>query len=276
MADPTTHALFMMGHGSVSKTGRRQLLDLIELIRQRWQGPVTGGFIEFAEPEMYSEMDRLLASDPRKVTIVPVILLPAGHLKDDAAKLANYARKRRPDVAFTLASDLGTLGELIALARLRIQETAPTPNTSALLVVGRGASDPGANAELFAISRLIAETSATTLVDTSFISLATPSVPEGLDRLTRLGATSIIVSPYFLFHGTLLDRIRDQATHWSTSTGVAVTICGELGVHRLLVEALWLRIKEAGGQTLRTSCDLCIYRDPSLIRRSLPKPPDLG
>ncbi len=45
------------------------------------------------------------------------------------------------------------------------------------------------------------------LVETCFWSITGPSLAQGLQRCAALGARRVVVLPYFLFHGILLQRI---------------------------------------------------------------------
>ena len=260
----TTSGLMFMGHGTTSLRGQAQFFELVALAEQRFDGPVRGGFIELAQPSMYAAIDELAAQGVDELIIAPVVLLPAGHLKDDAAQLTIYARDRWPELTVRLASDLGTATELLDCFNQRI-EALDTP-ADAILVVGRGSSDPSANAELHAITRLIAERRGFPTTNTAFVSLAPPDVISGLTILAQLGAQSIVVAPYFLFHGVLLDRIEDQARTWASAHQSTVVISDELGPDPLVLDTLWLRIQEAQGDKARTNCDTCLYRTREAIK----------
>lgn len=250
-----------MGHGTRSPAGQQEFLELVDMARARFDGPVAAGFIELAEPTLATALKEITALPIARLVIAPVILLPAGHLKDDGAELARAARRARPDLDVVLASDLGTSLELIECLDRRITEVA-RPD-SALLVVGRGATDPAANAELCKIARLVAEGRGLPLTDTAFVSLAPPDVPAGLARLVQLGASSVVVSPYFLFQGDLLARIASQARAFASDVGIAVEVARHLGPDRLVLDALWRRIAEAEGHEVRTNCDTCHWRRPT-------------
>jgi sirohydrochlorin cobaltochelatase len=84
-----------------------------------------------------------------------------------------------------------------------------------VVLVGRGATDPDANAEVAKTARLLLEGRGIGTVETAFISLAEPSVPAGLDRARRLGFSRVVVLPWFLFAGVLPDRIRTQTAEWA-------------------------------------------------------------
>jgi sirohydrochlorin cobaltochelatase len=82
--------------------------------------------------------------------------------------------------------------------------------------------------------------------------------------LKSLGAKTIGVVPYFLFHGVLIDRIRSQAQEWSKNSGVPVTTTPAFGPDERLISAIDLRVRQAVDGSAMSSCDLCCYRDSSL------------
>jgi sirohydrochlorin ferrochelatase len=131
----------------------------------------------------------------------------------------------------------------------------------AVVLVGRGSSDPDANADLYKVGRLLDDSRGLGMVEPAFVSLARPSVTDALDRCRRLGATTVAVVPYFLFTGLLVDRIERQARAWAEShPDVEIAVGRELGpderVGRLVLE----RYDEASTGGAVMNCDCCIYR----------------
>jgi len=90
------------------------------------------------------------------------------------------------------------------------------------------------------------------MVEPAFVSLAQPSVAEGLERCRRLGAKRIVVLPYFLFRGVLPDRIIAQATGYDVAP--VIGDCDELA--DLVLE----RHAEAVAGDIRMNCDTCVHR----------------
>ncbi len=134
-------------------------------------------------------------------------------------------------------------------------------SSRAVLLVGRGSTDPDANADLYKVARLLQDSRGLGMVEPAFVSLARPSVTDGLDRCRRLGATSVAVVPYFLFTGLLVDRIGQQARAWAeVHPDTAVAVGSELGpdhrVARLVIE----RYDEARAGGAFMNCDCCMYR----------------
>jgi sirohydrochlorin ferrochelatase len=262
-APSSTSALMLVGHGSRSAHGVAEYWRLAaELQRIAPALDVGCGFIELAEPDLDTGFDALVARGAGSVVAVPLVLLGASHLKADGPDAMARARRRHPGVHFAYARALGIHPALLALAETRVREAvAPAdPARTHVVLVGRGSSDPDANADLYKVARLLWDGRGFAGVEPAFVSLAPPSVPEALERCRRLGARRIAVVPYFLFTGVLVQRIGAQARAWATGTGVDVVVGRHLGAVEPVARLVLERRREAleGGALM--NCDLCIYR----------------
>jgi sirohydrochlorin cobaltochelatase len=147
----------------------------------------------------------------------------------------------------------------------------PAPDgPTAVLLVGRGSTDPDANAEVHKVARLFWEGRGAAgpeqghglmSVEPAFISLARPSVPEGLERLRRLGAARIVVLPYFLFRGVLPDRVAEESREYASGhPALDVRCAGVIGDCEGLADLVVERYEEALAGDIRMNCDTCVYR----------------
>ncbi|MDQ3569723.1 MAG: sirohydrochlorin chelatase [Actinomycetota bacterium] len=257
-------SLLVIGHGSRSAAGVADYWSLVDVVRARDPSlPIGGGFIELAQPEVDAAIDELVAAGGRCVVAVPLVLLGAGHLKDDGPSILARARRRHPRVAFHYGRALDIHPLVLAVARDRIVETLEgrNPAHSAVVLVGRGSSDPDANADLYKVARLLQDMSGVAMVEPAFVSLARPSVPDALERCRRLGAATAAVVPYFLFRGVLVDRIAHQARAWNAAAPSTQVLVGrhlgsEPGIACLVLE----RYREALAGEARMNCDCCVHR----------------
>ena len=257
-------ALLVIGHGSRSAQGVAEYWSLLDILRG--QDPslvIGGGFIELAPPDLDTAIDGLVGMGRRSIVAVPLVLLGAGHLKDDGPEALARARSRHPSVEFRYGRALDIHPLLLDVAGARINEALAggDGHPSAVVLVGRGSSDPDANADLHKVARLLQDMGGIDMVEPSFVSLAAPGVAAALDRCRRLGATGVAVVPYFLFTGILVDRIGHQARAWEAEhPGVGVRVGRHLGpaagVARLILE----RYREALAGEARMNCDCCIHR----------------
>jgi sirohydrochlorin cobaltochelatase len=132
---------------------------------------------------------------------------------------------------------------------------------TAVLVVGRGSSDPDANSDLAKISRLFYEGRPYPMVETAYVSMTPPNVSEGLERLKRMGARRIAVFSYFLFTGVLEERIRHGSEEFAAANPeVYVSYAGYFGPHEKVVDLLMERYQEAVRGDIRMNCDVCVHR----------------
>jgi sirohydrochlorin cobaltochelatase len=73
--------------------------------------------------------------------------------------------------------------------------------------------------------------------------------------------TRVVVLPYFLFQGVLLQRIAGVvAEHRALLPDVELVVAPHLGAHPALVDLVLLRAREAVAGEARSHCDLCKYR----------------
>jgi sirohydrochlorin cobaltochelatase len=128
-------------------------------------------------------------------------------------------------------------------------------------VVGRGSTDPDANADVVKTTRLLWEGRDYPLAETAFVSLARPGVTEGLERCRLLGARRIVVARYFLFPGVLPDRVAQQASEYAAAHPDLDISCADvLGDCDEIAALVYERYHEALSGDIRMNCDMCVYR----------------
>jgi sirohydrochlorin cobaltochelatase len=285
----TPPALLLAGHGSADPAGVASFEALtarVAALLAPSSVDVAGGFIELSMPPLSAAVTQLTSRGHGRVVAVPVVLASAGHAKGDVPAALAAQRERHRGLSFTYGRPLAPHPLLLSLLAARIADVArdAAPGASgasgpagasgasgpagaaAVLVVGRGSTDPDANADLFKTSRLLWETHGHggdrfTLTETAFVSLARPGVGEGLERCRRLGARRVIVARYFLFPGVLPDRVAAQArTYAAAHPELDVRCSGVLDDCDGLAEILAQRYREALAGDIRMNCDMCVYR----------------
>ena len=262
--EDTAPALLVVGHGSRDPRGAREFHELVSLVGERRpQLAVEGGFIELSRPPISDCVNRLAAGGARNVAAVPLMLLAAGHAKDDIPATLVREKMSHPEMNFKYGRALGIRPELLALMEERISAAVPESEKeeTAVLVVGRGSSDPDANSDLAKVSRLFYEGRTYPMVETAYISMTPPTVTEGLERLRKLGVRRIAVFSYFLFTGVLEERIRHQSEEFvAANPDVAVSYAGYFGAHEKVADLVLDRYEEAVRGDIRMNCDVCVHR----------------
>ena len=255
--------LLVIGHGTKDDAGVAQFGELVDLVRDSATADVEGGFLELAPPPIQDAVARLADAGHRTVDVVPLVLVAAGHSKGDVPAALKREELRHPGLSFRYARPLGPHPALLDVAAQRLADVVAPDEWSetAVVLVGRGATDPDANAEVAKTARLLQEGRGIGTVETSFISLAEPSVPAGLERARRLGYERIAVLPWFLFAGVLPDRIAAQTGSWADEhPSLDVRLAGLLGPTPALAGVVHERWRELDGGDLRMNCDTCVYR----------------
>jgi sirohydrochlorin cobaltochelatase len=256
-------ALLIVGHGSRDPRGAQEFHELVALMRERNAGlPIEGGFIELSRPPISECVERLVGSGSHEISAVPLMLLAAGHAKDDIPATLVREKIEHPEVNFHYGRALGIRPELLELMDEKISAVVPEDEKeeTAVLVVGRGSSDPDANSDLAKIARLFYEGRRYPMVETAFVSLAPPSVPEVLERCKRLGVRRVVVFSYFLFTGVLEERIRKQSQEFAAERGLEVRYAGYFGPDAKVTELILERYREAYSGDIRMNCDICVHR----------------
>ena len=262
-------ALLIVGHGTRDESGAQEFRRFTRRVERRAAqradlgvDGVAGGFIELSPPPLKDAVGQLAAAGLRDVVAVPLILLAAGHAKGDIPAALARERQRHPGLRTRYARPLGVHPVILDLLRERLAASAGA-DADAVLLVGRGTTDPDANADLYRAARLLWETtrqSGVEQVEPAFVSLARPSVDEGLERLRRLGARRVAVLPFFLFPGVLPDRITAQARAAAAEHGMDVSVAGVIGDCDGLADLVLERYAEATGGKVSVNCDACVYR----------------
>jgi sirohydrochlorin cobaltochelatase len=260
--------LLVVGHGTRDDEGVAGFGKFLARLRGRMPVDVAGGFIELSPPPLAAAVAELVARGHRHLAAVPLVLVSAGHGKGDIPGAMARELARHPGLSYAYGRPLGPHPGLLALldrradAALGPAAAGPAARAeTAVLLVGRGSTDPDGNAEVYKVARLLWEGRGFGSVETAFVSLARPYVPEGLDRCRRLGFRRIVVLPYFLFPGVLPDRVRAAAGAYAEGHPELDVRCAAVlgdcdGLADLVVE----RYTEALAGDIRMNCDTCVYR----------------
>jgi len=207
--------LLLAGHGSRNRAGN----DEIEAFANDWRAMHPGWrievcFIEHAEVLLGDGLDRA-AREARRVILIPLILNAAGHVKMEIPAALETARARHPGVEFIVTRHLGMGRDILdvlqrQLDRLMKALDVPDPQTTGVILLGRGSSDAGANGELARMARWIFEDNDHELVDLAFTGVTWPRLETVVQRQVTLGMKQICVIPAYLFTGVLIERIKGQ------------------------------------------------------------------
>ena len=263
-------ALILVGHGSRDPEGVAGFRELIQKLQARRPGGIIEGcFLEFAHPVVNEAIDLCVEQGADEIVMVPGTLVAGGHAKNDIPSEIHEARRRYPHLRFAAGKHLHIHPKILALCAQRIEEAeAKMQKTSglsrkdtALLVVGRGTSDPDANGDIHKIARMLWEGLGFGWAESAFSGVTVPLVPEALSRCVSLGFKRVLVLPYFLFTGVLEKRIRtDTAAVALEFPAVEFYVTHYLDSHPNILEVFEERALQAVTGSPNMNCELCKYR----------------
>ena len=263
-----SRALVLVGHGSRRTAGNIKVQNLAKRVALHSNLPVYTGYIELAPPHASIAIDQAVSEGATEVVVVPAVLLAAGHAKNDVPVLVNQARKRHPKVQFYSSRPLGVHPGMLEVLHDRISQAratlGPCANDKvAVLLLGRGSSDPDANADVFKIGRLLTERQGLLGHDVGFIGVTQPTIEEAFKNLVTRRPRQIIVVPYLLYPGVLVERVRNTVEELAKLyRRISIQTTEPVGTHDNVLNVLLQRSEEAIKGTGGMSCDACKYRAP--------------
>lgn len=267
--------VMICGHGSRSQSAVDEFATLADklpaYLPDDWMTDY--GYLEFANPVIRDGLDKLREAGCERILAVPGMLFAAMHAKNDIPTVLNtYAAKH--DMTVQYGRELGVDPKMIAAAAGRIKDAVDQANAdhgdmplteTCLVVIGRGASDPDANGNVAKIARMLQEGMGFGWVEVGYSGVTFPLVEPCLQHVAMLPYKRVIVFPYFLFSGILIDRIygfTDQVA--AEHTDVQFIKAGYLGDHPKVLETFAERIMEQVSDTPPPNCGICGYRSQVL------------
>jgi sirohydrochlorin cobaltochelatase len=193
-------AIVLLGHGSREQRSNAEFERLAGELRGRLPShAIVEAYVELAQPSLAQGL-RQAASLANRVVVLPCFLFTAGHIKNDLPLELFRARRDFPEVQFFAGRALGVHPAMVeaALGRLSEGQSQQRPRR-AIVVVGRGSSDPDANGDFAKLVRLVGEAAGSPVTMPAFIGIAQPTFPEALELIARSRPEELVVLPYFLF-----------------------------------------------------------------------------
>lgn len=267
---PAPRPLLLVGHGSRDREGRDNLLAFAAAYQELdTSRPVIPCFLELTEPSIQDGVDQCVAQGYTDISVLPVLLFAARHNKFDVTNELDRARARHPQLTFHYGRHFGITPAILDLWRQRLEQLdTPAYNPqgisredTVLLFVGRGASDPDANGDVYKLARILWEGSGYKTLEICFIGITHPRMEEGFARARLYHPQRIIVLPYFLFTGVLMKKIFDiSRTQQDQHPNILVNCLPEMGLHPSLLQVMRERELETHHGQVQMNCEMCKFR----------------
>jgi sirohydrochlorin cobaltochelatase len=267
---PPKYGVMICGHGSRSKSAVTEFAVLAEKLAPLFPDwPVEYGYLEFATPVIKTGLDALRAKGVTHVLAVPGMLFAAGHAKNDIPSVLNtYAAEH--DITIQYGRELAIDLQMLQAAGDRIKEAVDAANAkygnvdladTCLVVIGRGASDPDANSNVSKICRMLWEGMGFGWAEVGYSGVTFPLVQPCLEHVARLGYKRVVVFPYFLFSGILIDRIYGFTDEVAGNfSDIEFIKASYLNDHPKVIVTFADRVREIIDGNNNMNCALCKYR----------------
>ena len=258
-------AVVLAGHGSRRERSNEQVRELAAGLEGRLGLPTDAGFIELAEPSI-EEAISALAPSASDVTVLPLSLFAASHVKADVPLVVNEARGDH-DATLHNGRHLGVHPSIVELLDDRaaaVEESLGVDREAddvLVVLCARGSSDPDSNGDVHKLARLLYEGREFADVEAAFIGVTEPLLEDALHTVSKRRPDAVVVLPYMLGDGVLTGRIREHTAEFDEEYLYAVAGCGDpLGTDDRLLDVLADRFEEARTGDVSMSCDTCKYK----------------
>lgn len=240
-------SILILGHGSRRPASNAQFEALVALFRaRRPELDVGHAYIELCDPLLADGLAALARRSDR-VTVLPLFLFAAGHVKGDLPEALEEARTAFPRVRFDAAAELGVDSTMVSIALdragARVPLRSPEAAETVVLTIGRGSLDSNANGDFYKLSRMLCEQGGFARPELCFIAVVEPLLPAALERAALAKPKRLLVLPYFLFEGLLIEQIRDEVARFAARhPGIDVRLADHLGPDERLCDVLDARL----------------------------------
>ncbi len=264
--------IMVCGHGSRDERAVQEFQSVAKGLRERISHLETEwGFLEFATPVIRDGLESLRAKGVSRILALPGMLFAAGHVKNDIPSVLNTYQAQNDGIHILYGRELGfdlkmfrAAGERVEEALAKTSSEVPRHDTL-LMVVGRGTSDPDANSNISKVMRLLLEGLGFGWGEVCYSGVTFPLVEPGLEHAAKLGYRRIVVFPYFLFTGVLVNRIYEYTDLVAARhPDIEFLKAGYLNDHPLVLDCFADRVEEILKGSNNMNCQLCKYREKAL------------
>ncbi len=154
--------------------------------------------------------------------------------------------------------------------------TDPRAEEIGLIVVDHGSRRAESNAMLEEMALRVAEVVPYDIVEPAHMELAEPSIATAFDACVARGATTVVVSPYFLLPGRHwtqdIPALVEEAA--SRHPGVAYLVAAPFGLHPLMAQVVNARVEHclAHARGEAPECEACAGTGVCRMRVSTGEP----
>ncbi|MCM3765495.1 sirohydrochlorin chelatase [Neobacillus niacini] len=238
-------AILYVGHGTRSKTGAAEARSFVQRVMERIHLPIQElAFLELTEPSIAEGFARCIEKGATQISVVPLFLLAAGHIKEDIPQALAALKNTYPTVKVQVKDPFGIQSGLLdGLAELIRESAGDISRSDSILIVGRGSSDADLHPAFSKIAEGIRERLGTASVSVCYLAAASPRFDDGLRVIAEQTSGRVIVVPYLLFSGLLLAEV-NQKVHQMQKQGIEILHTGQLSKHHSIEDIIIKRASQ--------------------------------
>ncbi|MQR96248.1 sirohydrochlorin chelatase [Fictibacillus phosphorivorans] len=242
-------ALLFICHGTRLAKGRMEAEEFVRLCMAQVDVPIKEiCFLELAEPSITQGFETCIQKRATSISVIPVFLLSANHIKIDIPKELHHFQNQHPGVEVIYGRPFGVHKALSHLLWEKItKSTVSLSENTRILLVGRGSTYQDVKRDLEAIASNVQNHYGIPSIQACFLTGSEPSFEEALWSSSE-SYEQVIVVPYLLFSGLLINGMKLTINRYQLQSKQNVTLCETLGYHPILKDVLLTRINE----TLKT------------------------
>ncbi|PLT31892.1 sirohydrochlorin chelatase [Peribacillus deserti] len=244
-------AILYVGHGTRSPQGAAEAKQFILKVMEQAAAPIQEMcFLELTPPFIAEGFERCIKRGAEHITVVPLFLLAAGHIKSDIPEALAPLIEKYPDVPVKMTDPFGVQDRILdGICELVLASAVSVSPTDSILIVGRGSSDPAIHQSFERIASGVQDRLGVKETRVCYLAAAEPSFRDGIERISIEHHGRVIVVPYLLFSGLLLSEINTEVRKRQRK-GQDIHHTGQLSRHQAILDIVVDRTVPQGGSII--------------------------
>ena len=263
LANRTT--VLIVGHGSRDNRSNSEFEQFVSGFQNfRPDLDIQFAYIELVQPDLKTAL-RKISQKSKKTVIIPLFLFTSGHVKNDIPLAITSLQKEFPTNSYIVTQSLGIQTDIIELLRERALKVYSQDNQqqskTGVIIISRGSSDADANSDFYKAVRIFEEGNNYSFVRPCFIGIARPSFEESLEMAARLRPEKLLILPYFLFGGKLIEKIDRIVKEFSDKySWIHSELASYFGPDPKIYSIMDRLLDNAVNNKMPLACPTCEYR----------------
>ncbi|BBU39875.1 sirohydrochlorin ferrochelatase [Aeribacillus pallidus] len=232
-------------HGSRLRDSREEAIHFFNEVKASLPYEIQEiSFLELAKPTIEEGFASCFAKGAAHIAVIPVLLLAAGHAKQDIPAILSTLQTNYPEAMISYGMPFGVDELMLEAVEDRIKRVLNRPKKSRMILIGRGSRDVEMQQDFLTIGRMLEERLEVP-VTCCYLTAASPLFQDVVQSVPKMTEEEIIFVPYLLFTGLLLKGVQKQIEQLQRVTNKKIMLTDHIGNHSAVKELLRVRVEEA-------------------------------